>query len=447
MRRPVVAIVGRPNVGKSTLFNRLMRERIAIVEDLPGVTRDRNYGHTDLLERPITLVDTGGFDPDPDDAFLEAMKSQVDLAIGEADVVVLLYDAADGLTPADREITDMLRDAQRPVLHVVNKVDGPKREADSAEFWSLGMDDLLLVSAAHGRGMRDLKEALNERLPDPELDASTPDPYEDMPKVAVVGRPNVGKSTLINQLLGEARLLASEVPGTTRDAIDTPVELEDGRSYLFIDTAGIRRKARINTRVERFSVIRALGSVDRAEVVLLILDTTRELADQDARIVTLAEDHGRAFGIIANKWDLVGKSTNTARDYERDLKSRLPFLAHAPVLFVSALTGQRVAKIGDLVDSCLVQWRRRISTSEVNRFLMEVVERYPPPVLKRNRRIKFYFATQADVAPPRFVFSTSAPDKVPETYKRYIVNRIREKWGFEGTPLRLHFRSHRKTDP
>jgi GTP-binding protein len=225
------------------------------------------------------------------------------------------------------------------------------------------------------------------------------------------------------------------------------VELADGRRYMFIDTAGIRRKARIHSPVERYSVLRALGSVERAQVVLLVLDTTRELADQDARIVSLAEEHGRAFGIIANKWDLVSKETNTARDYKRDLKERLPFLSHVPILFTSATTGQRIPRIADLVDGCLEQWNRRIPTAEVNRFLMEVVERYPPPVLKRNRRIRFFYATQADVAPPRFVFSTNVPDAVPESYRRYIVNRIREEYGFQGAPLRLHFRPRHREDP
>jgi len=445
MRRPLIAIVGRPNVGKSTLFNRLMGERIAIVEDLPGVTRDRNYGNTELWDRPVTLVDTGGFDATPDDMFLDAMKSQVELAIQEADVVVLLFDAADGVTPADADIVRMLRDGPQPVVYAVNKVDGNKREADAAEFWSLGMEDLVMMAAAHNRGISDLIEGIAAHLPPVGTNIEA-DPFDDLTRVAVVGRPNVGKSTIINRLLGEARLLASEIPGTTRDAIDTPVELEDGRQYLFIDTAGIRRKARIHNKVERYSVIRAIGSVERAHVVLLVLDTTQELADQDARIATLAMDHGRAFGIIANKWDLVDKATNTSRDYERDLKARLPFLSHAPVLFVSALTGQRVPKMGDLVDKCLEQWHRRIPTAEVNRFLLEVVERYPPPVLKRNKRIKFFFATQASTQPPTFVFSTNVPKKVPESYKRYILNRIREKYGFEGTPIRLHFRPRRRTD-
>ena len=446
MRRPLIAIVGRPNVGKSTLFNRLMGERIAIVEDLPGVTRDRNYGNTELWDRPVTLVDTGGFDATPDDAFLDAMKAQVQLAIDEADIVVLLFDAVDGVTPADADIVRMLRDGKQPVVYVVNKVDGTNREADAAEFWALGMEDLVMMAAAHNRGITDLIEGIAAYLPPADAEIE-PDPYADLTRVAVVGRPNVGKSTIINRLLGEARLLASEIPGTTRDAIDTPVELPDGRQYLFIDTAGLRRKARIRDKVERYSALRAIGSVERAHVVLLVLDTTRELADQDARIATLAMDQGRAFGIIANKWDLVDKTTNTARDYERELKERLPFLSNTPVLFVSALTGQRVQKMGDVVDACLVQWRRRIPTAEVNRFLLEVVERYPPPALRRNKRIKFYYATQADIEPPLFVFSTNAPKQVPESYKRYILNRIREKYGFDGSPLRLHFRPRRSDDP
>lgn len=444
MNRPLIAIVGRPNVGKSTLFNRLMGQRIAIVEDLPGVTRDRNYGNARICGKPVTIVDTGGFDANPEDHFVEVMRDQVKVAIREAQIIILLLDGRDGLTVADHDMATMFRGIDKPVLYVVNKVDGPGQEPMAYEFYQLGIEELHMISASHGDGVRDLLDRIAELLPPLEELEELLQPDENLTTVAVVGRPNVGKSTLINGLIGEDRLLTSDIPGTTRDSIDTLVSTSDGRRYLFIDTAGIRRKARIDTSVERYSVLRAMASIQRAQVVLLVLDTTKELADQDARIAAMAHDQGKAYGILANKWDLVEKDSKTALKYEKELKERLPFINHAPVLFISALTGQRVRKVADLVDEVKQDWSRRVPTAELNTFITTVIEKHQPPTLRRNKRLKFFFVVQAGTCPPTFVFSTNFPDKVPESYKRYLLNQIREKYAFKGTPLVLKFRPRQR---
>lgn len=446
MTSRVIAIIGRPNVGKSTLFNRMIGSRTAIVEDRPGVTRDRNYARGMVNGRPFLFVDTGGFDPEPDDGFLKEMKEQVLLAMEEADLLIALFDAKDGLTPSDRSMAEMLRGVKKPVLWVVNKVDEDRQEPLVPEFYALGMEEIFAVSATHARGLDCLRDAIERHFPVTAEDAGPSTVALDTTTVAVVGRPNVGKSTLINKLLGENRLLTSDIPGTTRDAIDTWLELPDGRKYVFVDTAGLRRKSRISDRVERFSVMRALASIERAQVALIVLDSSKELADQDARIISAVTDQGKAVGIIANKWDLVEKGNKTTRYYEKDLAERLPNIAHAPILFLSALSGQRVSKVVDLVDRLKRSWTMRVPTGEVNRFLLDMVQHYPPPFGHGGHRVRFLFATQAGTAPPLFVLYCSHPEAIPESYKRYILNRIREKWGFEGAPIRFFFRDRKKAD-
>ncbi len=446
MSRKLVAIIGRPNVGKSTLFNRFLGQRSAIVEDQPGVTRDRNYAEVCINERHIVVVDTGGFDPEPSDIFLEGMKQQVMLAVDEADIILALFDAKDGLTPSDQSMVDMLRGCPKPILWLVNKADNDMVEHSAAEFWSLGMDELHFISASHGKGFGVLCDRIMELLPEPTPDEfqAEASEYADATRVAVIGRPNAGKSTLINRLLGEERLLTSDVPGTTRDSIDTLLTMPDGRRYVFVDTAGIRRKSRIMDRIEKYSVFRAMTAIDRCEVALVILDASRELADQDARIISMVTDSGRALAIVGNKWDLVDKNHKTATWYEKDLRERLPDSAFAPVLFISALTGQRINKIVDLVDRLKASWTSRVKTAEVNRVLVDALRRNPPPVVNNVGRLKFLFAAQVKTAPPAFVIYCNHATAVPMNYRRYLMNRFREEWAFEGAPVRLYFRGRKK---
>ena len=446
MSRKLVAIIGRPNVGKSTLFNRFMGQRSAIVEDEPGVTRDRNYAEVCINERHILVVDTGGFDPEPSDSFLEGMKQQVMLAVDEADLILAVFDAKDGLTPSDQSMVDMLRGCTKPVMWLVNKADNDMMEHGAAEFWSLGMDELLFISASHGKGFSRICDRIMELLPEasPDEFQAEASEYADATRVAGIGRPNAGKSTLINKLLGEERLLTSDVPGTTRDSIDTLLVMPDGRRYVFVDTAGIRRKSRITDRIEKYSVFRAMSAIDRCEVALVVLDSSRELADQDARIISMVTDSGRALAIIGNKWDLVDKNHKTALYYEKDLRERLPDSAFAPVLFISALSGQRVNKIVELVDRLKTNWTTRIKTAEVNRVLVDALRRNPPPFVNNVGRLKFLFATQVKTAPPAFVVYCNHAKDVPENYRRYLMNRFREEWRFEGSPVRIYFRGRKK---
>jgi len=431
-----VVIVGRPNVGKSTLFNKLIGKREALVDNLPGVTRDRLYGRSEWLGRTFAVIDTGGFDPCRAEGIWKEMKGQVMLAIEEADAIIFLLDGAEGVTPVDEDISDYLRrHARVPVFHAVNKIDHPKREGMVHQFWSLGADKLYPVSAEHSLGIDDLLDDLIEILPPEEELGEMPDAIP----VAVVGKPNVGKSTLINKLLGAERLLTHDSPGTTRDTVDTVVSRGEGGLYRFIDTAGIRKKSKVTLRIEKFSIIKALKAIDRCHVALIMIDASQGPTDQDAKVAGYALDSGKAAIILLNKWDLVGKDTHTFDQLVKKVRERLYHLDYAPVLSVSAKTGLRLHRLFEQIDKVDAQHSRRVGTSELNKVLEEAVARHKPSVAG-GKRIKFYYATQYGVRPPRFAIFTNRPDDIRVSYQRYLANRIREAFGFEGTPLRLKFR-------
>jgi len=431
---PVVAIVGRPNVGKSTLFNRLLGQRKAIVEDIPGVTRDRHYGEVTRFGRPFLLIDTGGFEPVSEDRLLIQMREQSQLAIEEADIIFFLMDVKEGLTPSDEEVAKMLRRVEKPVFYLVNKVDGDKQEAATGEFYGLGIEKFYCLSAEHGRGINDLIDNLEELLPPP---AEKTGP-EDEVRMAVIGRPNVGKSSLVNRLLGFERVVANPVAGTTRDSIDTPFSYNKKR-YVLIDTAGIRRKGKISQNLEKYSAVNALKAMDRAHVVLMVIDAADGVTDQDLAVAGYAFEKGRALILVVNKWDLPEKDDRTVGRFVEEIRRRFKYLSFAPILFVSALTGQRVQKIMAMVEEVAEEFNRRIPTPQLNKGLEEFVERNPPPYV-RGRRIKFYYAAQGAVRPPTFMLFTSRPENIHFSYERYLVNCFREKFGFGRVPIRIQFK-------
>jgi GTP-binding protein len=436
--KPIVAIVGRPNVGKSTLFNRIAGGKRAIVWNEPGVTRDRNYADVDWEEGAFTLIDTGGFEPISKDRIFIQMREQCQLAMDEADVILFLMDGKEGLTPSDEEITDILRRLNKPVFYIVNKVDGPKHEEKALEFFGLGVEPIYPISAEHGYGVNGLMEEVMKTFP-----GSTEEKWDkDITKVAVVGRPNVGKSSLINRLLGYKRVLVDEVPGTTRDAIDTLFE-RDGKRYVLIDTAGIRRKSRISLRLEKFSIVEALRTIDRSDVALLLLDSKEGVTDQDARIGGFIHEKGKGCVLVVNKWDLVEKDSQTIVQYERGMREGLKYLSYAPILFISALTGQRVRKVLDVVDHVSEQTKKRIPTSQLNKYFGKWVEKIPPPVYK-SRSVKMNYITQVSTSPPTFVIYTNFPEGVHFSYERYLTNQMRETFSFEGVPIRFRFRKKGK---
>jgi GTP-binding protein len=460
VRAPLVALVGRPNVGKSTLFNRLTGRRTALVYDEPGVTRDRIFGELRIDKRVARLVDTGGLDPHSDDILLQQMHVQTQLAIDAADLVLLVVDAVGGLNPSDRDIAQALRRAGKPCAVVVNKVDVARKDFLAADFYALGMDPVLPVSAEHGRGIEALEELITSQLELPEavvwdaqsaLPVSDEEPAEGVAtqvewkggpiRLAVIGRPNAGKSSLVNCVLGEARHLASEVPGTTRDAIDSEVERE-GQRYVFIDTAGIRRKRSIGDRLESFAVVAAFNSMDRADVTLLVLDGTVPPTDQDARIASMAHDKGKGLIIVINKWDLV-ENPEWRERYLKAVRLQLPFADYAPIVKVSAKTGRGMRGLFAQVLAAQQERHRRVSTGELNRFFREVVSSHPPPI-RGGKRPQLFFVSQPLVRPPTFVFASSRSDDLHFSYVRYLSNALRKRYGFEGTPIWLKFRAHRK---
>ena len=432
---PVVAIVGRPNVGKSTLFNRLLGQRKAIVEDLPGVTRDRNYAEVTRFDKPFMLIDTGGFEPVSEDRLLVQMREQSQLAMEEADVILFVLDVRQGLTPSDEEVAGMLRRVEKPVLLVVNKVDGERQESALGEFYGLGLEQLVAVSAEHGRGIDDLLDLLLPLLPSAAPSAGA----EGVTRLAVIGRPNVGKSSLVNRLLGAERMVANPTAGTTRDSVDTPFTCKR-KPYLLIDTAGIRRKGRVSEKLEKFSVIQALKAMERAEVVLLVIDAVEGVTDQDVTIAGYAYEQGRGIVIVVNKWDLLKKDNSSVGKFVERIRLALKFLPFAPIVFVSAVTGQRVPKIMDEVEKVAAECGKRVGTPVLNRVLQEATQVHPPP-MHLGKRVKIFYATQTGVYPPVFTFFVNAPEGIHFSYERYLANKLREAFGFSGSPIRLFFRA------
>ena len=443
MSKPIVAIVGRPNVGKSTLFNKLIGERRSIVEDIPGVTRDRIYGETEWRGRKLTLIDTGGIEPRTDDVILAQMKFQASVAIESADVIVFLCDVRAGLTADDREVALMLKKSRKPVVLAVNKCDSTGGEpAAFYEFYELGFDrDPIAVSSVHGTGTGDLLDAALEALP-PDTGEEIED---DSIKVAVIGKPNAGKSSMINRLVGSERLIVSDIPGTTRDAVDTRVENEYGK-FTFIDTAGIRRQAKISDKVERYSVLRAHMAVERADVCLVVVDANEGVTEQDERIAGIAHEAGKAVVILVNKWDTVDKDNNTVNAFTKKVYTALSYMQYAPVLFVSAKTGQRVPNIFEHIKYVYGQSNLRVSTGMLNDVLNDATTRVQPPTDK-GRRLKIYYMTQIRVAPPTFVIFCNRADLFHFSYQRYLENCLRETFGFRGTPVKLIVREKGEEAP
>lgn len=431
MAKPIVAIVGRPNVGKSTLFNRIAEKRVSIVDDTPGVTRDRIYADAEWTGHQFALVDTGGIDFNDKDSLLPAVRNQAKLAMEESDVILFVVDGKVGVTNVDQEIVGMLRTAKKPVVLAVNKVDNLKGVTDSYEFYGLGLGEPIAVSAVNALNLGDLLDAIVQSLP-------TELPVEEEPdtiRVAVVGRPNVGKSSLVNALLGEERVVVSDIPGTTRDAVDTYFK-QDGVTFVFIDTAGMRRRGRIDAALERYSVIRSLRAIDRADVVLMLIDAVDGVSEQDKKIAGYVHESGRASVLVVNKWDLIKKDDKTSLRFTEMLRSELGFMQYSPVVYLSALTKQRVTRIPELVKYVAEQHAMRVSTSLLNQVVRDAIGINPPPT-DRGRRLKIYYATQASVRPPTIILFVNDQELMHFSYLRFLENKLREAFGFEGTPLKL----------
>ena len=441
MARPLVAIVGRPNVGKSMLFNRLVGQRLSIVEDTPGVTRDRLYAECEWCGRKFDMVDTGGIEPTTDSEILLFMREQAQIAIDAATVIILVTDIRTGVTAADKDVANMLLRSHKPVVLAVNKADSTGLPDPAIyEFYSLGLGDPIAVSAVHGHGTGDLLDACLAEFPEQESEEEE----DDRIKVAIIGKPNVGKSSLVNHILGEKRVIVSDVAGTTRDAVDTVYENELGR-FMFIDTAGIRRKSKVDERVEKFSVMRAQLAIERADVCLIMIDARDGVTDQDTKIAGLAHEAGKASIIVVNKWDLVEKETGTMEKMRKDVMRDLSFMSYAPVLFISALTGQRTNRIFELINYVNDQSNMRISTGMLNNVLADAQARVQPPTDK-GRRLKIYYMTQTGIKPPNFVIFCNSRELFHFSYQRYIENQIRSVFGLEGTPIRLVIRQKGDTE-
>ena len=439
MSKPIVAIVGRPNVGKSTLFNVIAGDSIAIVKDTPGVTRDRIYADCSWLNYNFTLIDTGGIEPDSSDVILSQMRDQAQIAIDTADVIIFLVDVRQGLTDADGKVADMLRRSQKPVVLCVNKVDSFKKmEADVYEFYNLGIGDPIPVSASNHQGVGDLLEAVSNHF---KKDGSESDD-DDRPRIAIVGRPNVGKSSIVNRLVGEKRVIVSDIAGTTRDAIDTPLK-RNGREYILIDTAGLRRKSKIHEDLERYSIIRTVTAVERADVVVMVIDAAEGVAEQDAKIAGIAHERGKGVIIAVNKWDAVEKDDKTIYKMTKKIKQSLAYMPYAEFVFISAKTGQRLDKLFELIDMIIENQSMRIATGVLNEILAEAVAMQQPPSDK-GRRLKIFYMTQISVKPPTFVVFVNDKKLMHYSYTRYIENQIRNAFGFRGTPLRFIIRERKE---
>ena len=431
---PVVAVVGRPNVGKSTLFNRFLGRRIAIVDDTPGVTRDRNFARADWAGRNFFVVDTGGVIEDSDEPLDKAVRKQAMAAVEEADVILFVVDGNTGVHPLDEKLAEILRKSPQPVLLVVNKLDNLPRDKGHLDFWALGMGEPYPLSALSGKASGDLLDAIVGEFPD----VPDEDEGEGTIRVAVIGKPNVGKSSFVNRMFGEERVVVSDVPGTTRDPVDTPMQYH-GRTLVFVDTAGLRRQSRISDSLEYYSALRTARVVQRADVCLVLVDATEELSSQDLKVVEQAYDAGAGMILMVNKWDLVEKDTHTAPTREKKIRQKAPFLQWVPILFTSATTGQRTRKALDLILQVQEERHRRIDTHEVNEALDQIVRHQPPPH-SQGRQVKIRYGTQVSVAPPTFLFFSNLPKEIPAHYIRYVNNSLRKRWGFIGTALRFRFR-------
>jgi len=431
---PVVAVVGRPNVGKSTLFNRFLGHRMAIVDDAPGVTRDRNFARAEWTGRAFFVVDTGGVIEGSDEPLDRAVRAQALAAVQEADVILFVVDSRTGIHPLDEKLAEILRKSPQPVLLVVNKLDNLPRDQSHLDFWALGMGDPHPLSAISGKGSGDLLDAIVARFPE----ATEEEEDEGTIRVAVVGKPNVGKSSFVNRLFGEDRVVVSEVAGTTRDPVDTAMQYH-GKRLIFVDTAGLRRQSRVTDSLEYYSALRTTRVVQEADVCLVLVDATEDLAVQDLRVAEQAWEAGAGVVLVMNKWDLVEKDTNTAPAREKAMRKKAPFLQWVPILFTSALSGQRVRKTLDLVLEVQEERHRRIDTHEVNEALERLVQHQPPPH-SRGRQVKLRYGTQISVAPPTFLIFSNLPKEIPAHYIRYVQNSFRSRWGFMGTPLRIRFR-------
>ena len=441
MSKPVVAIVGRPNVGKSTLFNSLAGEMISIVKDTPGVTRDRIYAEVSWLDKEFTLIDTGGIEPDSSDVILSQMRDQAQIAIDTADVIIFITDVKQGLVDSDAKVADMLRRSQKPVILVVNKVDDFKKfMPDVYEFYNLGIGDPVPVSAASRLGIGDMLDEVVKFFPE----HSAEEEEDDRPRIAIVGKPNVGKSSIVNKLLGKNRVIVSDIAGTTRDAIDTAITYH-GKEYVFIDTAGLRRKSKIKEELERFSIIRTVTAVERADVVLVVIDAVEGVTEQDAKIAGIAHERGKGVIIVVNKWDAIEKDNKTIKEYEHKVRMVLSFMPYAEIMYVSAATGQRLPKLYDMIDMVIENSTLRVATGVLNEIMMEAVAMQQPPSDK-GKRLKLFYITQVSVKPPSFVIFVNDKQLMHFSYTRYLENKIREAFGFKGTSLKFFIRERNEKE-
>lgn len=440
MSKPIVAIVGRPNVGKSTLFNVLAGEMISIVKDTPGVTRDRIYAEVTWLNYNFTMIDTGGIEPDSRDIILSQMREQAQIAIDTADVIIFLTDVRQGLVDSDSKVADMLRRSGKPVILVVNKVDSfEKYMPDVYEFYNLGIGDPIPISASSRLGIGDMLDEVTKHFPEREEEEAE----DERPRIAIVGKPNVGKSSIINKLLGKNRVIVSDVAGTTRDAIDTAIKY-NGKEYVFIDTAGLRRKSKIKEELERYSIIRTVTAVERADVVLMVIDATEGVTEQDAKIAGIAHERGKGVIIVVNKWDAIEKNDKTMYEFEKDIRNTLSYMPYAEIMYVSAETGQRLSKLYEMIDVVMENQTLRVATGVLNEIMAEAVALQQPPSDK-GKRLKLYYITQVSVKPPTFVIFVNDKELMHFSYTRYIENKIRESFGFRGTPLKFIIRERKET--
>lgn len=436
--RPIVAVVGRPNVGKSTIFNKLTGTKISIVEDTPGVTRDRVFGEVEWLNKYFTIIDTGGIEPESDDVILSQMRNQAMLAVDMAHVILFVVDGKNGLTAADKEVADILRRTKKPVLLVVNKIDAKSQFDNIYDFYELGLGNPIAISGANSMGLGDLLDEVVENFPE----GMNTEYDEDVIRVAITGKPNAGKSSILNNILGEERVIVSPIAGTTRDAIDTYFEKGDNK-FLLIDTAGIRRRSKVYENVERFSVIRSMSAVDRADVVLIVIDATEGVTEQDTKIAGIAHDEGKACIFVVNKWDLIEKDNKTMGNFRMSVREKFPFMTYAPILFVSAVSNQRIGKILETVVQVSAEQNKRVTTSVLNQVIGEAVMLNQPPSDK-GRRLKIYYGTQTGVKPPTFNLFINDKELTHFSYTRYLENRLRENFGFEGTSIKIEYSQKKK---